>query len=64
MFILQELYVPGILYFLCAAVSFACVMGLFWLPETKDANLSDKLNEPRQKSAVNGAIWDDELKFA
>ena len=41
----QDIYVPGLLYFVCGGLSVLCVGALFWLPETKDANLSDKLNQ-------------------
>ena len=44
---------PGLLYFVCGAVSGLCVFGLLWLPETKDANLHDKLKENRDKTIQN-----------
>ncbi|XP_053393423.1 solute carrier family 22 member 4-like isoform X2 [Mercenaria mercenaria] len=40
-------HVPGLLYYACAAASVLCVIGSFGLPETMDANLSDKIGEKR-----------------
>ncbi|KAL4240699.1 hypothetical protein ACF0H5_001491 [Mactra antiquata] len=36
-------YVPGLLYYSCAAISALCTVGLIFLPETKDGYLSDKI---------------------
>lgn len=38
-----NLYIPGLLYYVCGVISVACIFGLFFLPETMDANLNDKI---------------------
>ena len=43
--VFQDMHVPGILYFICGGVSVGCICALFWLPETKDSNLNDKLDQ-------------------
>ena len=48
------MFVPGLLYFICVAVAGLCVFGLIFIPETKDANLNDKLNENRNKTIKVG----------
>ena len=33
-----------------------CMLGLFWLPETKDANLNDKLTQIVRHEKVNNGV--------
>ncbi|XP_053385209.1 organic cation/carnitine transporter 2-like [Mercenaria mercenaria] len=38
-------YIPGLLYFVCGAISVICVFVLVFLPETMDKNLNDKIKQ-------------------
>ncbi|XP_053385115.1 organic cation/carnitine transporter 2-like [Mercenaria mercenaria] len=38
-------YIPGLLYFVCGAISIICVFVLVFLPETMDKNLNDKIKQ-------------------
>ena len=47
---------PGLLYFFCGGVAMLCVFGLLFIPETKDRNLNDKLNENRNKVIIKRSM--------
>ena len=48
-FSFQNTYAPGIMYFLIAGLTTLCVVSMFFLPETKNAKLADKLSGGREK---------------
>lgn len=52
----MDMYVPGLLYFFCGGVAMLCVFGLLFIPETKDRNLNDKLNENRNKVIIKRSM--------
>jgi len=43
--LLQDVYVPGIMYHVIGVMGVLCALGSLTLPETKDKNLADKLNK-------------------
>ncbi|XP_053393714.1 organic cation/carnitine transporter 2-like [Mercenaria mercenaria] len=49
-------HVPGLLYYVCGAVSVVCVTGTSALPETMDADLNDKIGQMKVKSVRNNQI--------
>jgi len=44
-YLLQDVYVPGIMYHVIGVMGVLCALGSLTLPETKDKNLADKLNK-------------------
>lgn len=36
-------FIPGLLYYVCGSISVICIVGLLFLPETMNQNLSDKI---------------------
>ena len=52
----KDTLIPGVVYFVCGGLSVVCVLGTIGIPETKDSNLNDKLNDNRIKREKDGII--------
>lgn len=48
-FFFQELYIPGILYYVSGGYAMICIISCYFLPETKDLDLNDNLESPPAK---------------
>jgi len=58
--IFQELYVPGILYYVCGCYAAICIVSCYFLPETKDLDLNDNIESTPKKikeAESSNHIW-------
>jgi hypothetical protein len=46
------MFVPGLLYYVCGAVAILSILACLGLPETMNANLSDKISDARGKMTL------------
>ncbi|XP_060594867.1 organic cation/carnitine transporter 2-like isoform X2 [Ruditapes philippinarum] len=44
-FVYLNMYVPGLLFFVCGGIAILCLVSQQFLPETRDSNLNDKIHQ-------------------
>ncbi|XP_060568044.1 organic cation/carnitine transporter 2-like isoform X2 [Ruditapes philippinarum] len=53
-FVYLNMYVPGLLYFVCGGIAILCLISQQFLPETRDSNLNDKIHPQKVKEEPCG----------
>ncbi|KAL4240147.1 hypothetical protein ACF0H5_000941 [Mactra antiquata] len=55
-------YFEGLLFYICGAISLLCVFALFFLRETMDQHLEDKLSSQKSEKVIDKIVDDSNVK--